>query len=76
MHIIKNNNIFSIEPGHYLEGKFGLRIENLYVVKKQKNITKLKNISLAPYELDLIDWRLISKFEKNYKKYHKKSLDF
>ena len=74
-HIIKNNNIFSIEPGHYLEGKFGLRIENLYVVKKQKNVTKLENISLAPYELDLIDWRLISKFEKNYiKSYHKKIL--
>ena len=31
--ILTNNNLFSIEPGHYVEGQFGLRIENLYVTK-------------------------------------------
>ena len=30
---LTNNNLFSIEPGHYVEGQFGIRIENLYVTK-------------------------------------------
>tara|TARA_A100001011_G_scaffold283318_1_gene293608 strand:+ start:366 stop:2084 length:1719 start_codon:yes stop_codon:yes gene_type:complete len=69
--ILTNNNLFSIEPGHYIEGKYGLRIENLYVTKIINNTLKLKNISLAPYELDFIDWKLITNFEKRYiKSYH------
>ena len=71
--ILTNNNLFSIEPGHYVEGKYGLRIENLYVTKIINNTLKLKNISLAPYELDFIDWKLITNFEKKFiKNYHLK----
>ena len=71
--ILTNNNLFSIEPGHYIDGKYGLRIENLYVTKIINNTLKLKNISLAPYELDFIDWKLITNFEKRYiKSYHLK----
>ena len=71
--ILTNNNLFSIEPGHYVEGKYGIRIENLYVTKIIKKNLKLKNITLVPYDLDLINWRLITKFEKIYiKQYHKK----
>ncbi len=73
MDILTNNNLFSIEPGHYVEGKYGIRIENLYVTKIIKKNLKLKNITLVPYDLDLINWRLITKFEKIYiKQYHKK----
>ena len=68
-----NNNLFSIEPGHYVEGKFGIRIENLYVTKIINKNLKLKNVTLVPYDLELINWRLITKFEKIYiKQYHKK----
>ncbi len=71
--ILTNNNLFSIEPGHYVEGKYGIRIENLYVTKIIKKNLKLKNVTLVPYDLDLINWRLITKFEKIYiKQYHKK----
>ena len=71
--ILSNNNLFSIEPGHYEEGKFGLRIENLYVSKITNNNLKLKNITLVPYELNLVDWKLITSFERKYiKKYHLK----
>ena len=71
--ILSNNNLFSIEPGHYEEGKFGLRIENLYVSKITNNNLKLKNITLAPYELNLVDLKLITSFERKYiKKYHQK----
>ena len=70
---LENNNIFSIEPGHYVEGQFGLRIENLYVTKTSNKNLKLKNITYAPYDLDLVNLNLITNFERKYiKKYHKK----
>ncbi len=71
--VLTNNNLFSIEPGHYVEGKFGIRIENLYVTKIINKNMILKNVTLVPYDLDLINWRLVTKFEKMYiKQYHKK----
>ncbi len=71
--ILTNNNLFSIEPGHYIEGQFGLRIENLYVSKFSNKSLKLKNITLVPYDLDLVDLRLITNFERKYiKRYHQK----
>ena len=71
--ILTNNNLFSIEPGHYVEGQFGLRIENLYVTKTLNQGLKLKNITLAPYELELVNFNLITNFERKYiKSYHKK----
>ena len=73
MDILTNNNLFSIEPGHYVEGQFGLRIENLYVTKTSNQNLKLKNITLVPYELELVNFNLITNFERKYiKSYHKK----
>ena len=70
---LTNNNIFSIEPGHYVEGKFGLRIENLYITENFNNCMRLKNITFVPYDLNLVDFKLITKHEKNYiKRYHKR----
>ena len=69
--ILTNNNIFSIEPGYYVEGQFGLRIENLYVSKTSNKNLKLKNITLVPYDLDLINFNLFTNFERKYiKRYH------
>ena len=71
--ILTNNNLFSIEPGHYVEGQFGLRLENLYVTKNSNGGMKLKNITLVPYDLDLVDFRLITNFERKFiKRYHQK----
>ena len=50
--------ILSNEPGYYKKGKFGIRIENLVFVKKVgKNLT-FENLTLAPIEKDLIDYKL------------------
>ena len=69
--ILTNNNLFSIEPGHYVEGQFGLRIENLYVTKTFNKNLKLKNITLVPYDLELINLKLITNVERKYiKRYH------
>ncbi len=71
--ILTRNNIFSIEPGHYVESQFGLRIENLYVTDISNKNLKLKNITLVPYDLDLINFNLITNFERRYiKSYHEK----
>ena len=71
--ILTNNNLFSIEPGHYVEGQFGLRLENLYVSKTSNKGMNLKNITLVPYDLELVDLRLITNNERKFiKKYHQK----
>ena len=75
--ILTNNNLFSIEPGHYVEGQFGLRLENLYVTKILNRGMKLKNITLVPYDLELVDLRLITNIERKFiKKYHQKIYKF
>ena len=48
--------ILSNEPGYYKEGEYGIRIENIIVVKEDKeNLLKFENISWAPIDKDLID---------------------
>ncbi len=66
-----HNNLFSIEPGYYVPNSYGLRIENLYFSEIKKGKLKLINVTLVPYELDLINWSLITNQEKRHiKKYH------
>ncbi len=75
--ILTNNNLFSIEPGHYVEGQFGLRLENLYVTETSNIGMNLKNITLVPYDLELVDLSLITNIEKKFiKKYHQKIYKF
>jgi len=40
---LKENSIITVEPGIYLEGKFGIRIEDMVLVKKTgvENLTKI-----------------------------------
>ena len=58
--------IVSNEPGYYEEGKFGIRIENLVYVEKIKNKIKFKNLTMAPIDKDLIDYKLLNTKEKEY----------
>jgi len=68
---IKEGMILSNEPGYYQKGKFGIRIENLVFVKKNKNKIFFENLTLVPIEKDLINYKLLSSKEKNYLfKYH------
>ena len=80
--ISKNNKInlqdgmvLSNEPGYYEKDKFGIRIENLVYVKKDKNKRIFDNLTLVPIEKDLLDLSLLSKREKMWiNNYHKKVL--
>ena len=68
---IKEGMILSNEPGYYKKNEFGIRIENLIYVKKEKKKTFFENLTLAPIEKDLINFNLLTKFEKDYLfKYH------
>ena len=63
--------ILSNEPGYYKKNKFGIRIENLVYVKRLNRKLFFENLTLAPIEKDLINFNLLTKFEKNYLfKYH------
>ena len=68
---IKKGMILSNEPGYYKKNHFGIRIENLVYVKQLKNKLYFENLTLAPVEKDLINYKLLNKIEKNYLfKYH------
>ena len=68
---IKEGMILSNEPGFYKKDHFGIRIENLVFVKKLKNKILFENLTLAPIEKELINYKLLSSAEKDYLfKYH------
>ncbi len=68
---IKEGMILSNEPGFYKKNKFGIRIENLVYVKRQNKRLFFENLTTVPIEKDLINFNLLTNFEKNYLfKYH------
>ena len=56
---LKKGMIVSNEPGYYKEGYFGIRIENLVYIKKNK----FEELTMAPIEKDLINKKLLNKKE-------------
>ena len=63
--------ILSNEPGFYKKNDFGIRIENLVFIKKIKSKLLFENLTMAPIDKDLINFKMLNKKEKNYLfKYH------
>jgi len=68
---IESGMILSNEPGYYKKNYFGIRIENLVYVKLFKKKLLFNNLTLAPMEKDLINYKLLNNTEKDYLfKYH------
>ncbi len=74
--------IVSNEPGLYLPGRFGIRIENLIYVKKAKidsefgAFYEFEDLTLVPYSRKLIAVDLLSPEERqSINQYHKKVWD-
>ena len=63
---LEEGMVLSNEPGYYKKNHFGIRIENLVYVKKNKNNLFFENLTLAPIEKDLINYKLLNKNEKDY----------
>ena len=66
---LKPGMIISNEQGYYKERHFGIRIENLIYIKKNK----FEELTMAPIEKNLIKKKLLSKKEIDWiNKYHVK----
>ncbi len=70
-------NVVSDEPGIYLEGEYGIRCENLLLVKKDEaneygQFLSFKTLTLVPFDLRLIDKKYLDdKTVKLLNNYHK-----
>ena len=79
---IANGMVFSNEPGYYKNNSYGIRIENMVTAKSlnlnNKNFIKIENLTLVPYEIDMINNKMLDIEEKkwinNYHKYLIKKL--
>ncbi|MDA3853178.1 MAG: aminopeptidase P family protein [Bacteroidales bacterium] len=59
--------MLSNEPGYYLEGQYGIRIENLVAVKEDKNdFLSFENLTLCPIDKRVMDATLLSILEKEW----------
>lgn len=63
---IKNSYVTSVEPGYYLEGKYGIRIENMVytVPSKYKGFLVFENLTLIPIDKALINPYLLTDGER------------
>ncbi|QKX01834.1 M24 family metallopeptidase [Wolbachia endosymbiont of Cruorifilaria tuberocauda] len=71
--------ILSNEPGYYIPGKYGIRIENLMYVNRQENgLLNFKQLTSIPYDRRLICQQMLTKDEikwiNNYHKFVYKNL--
>ncbi|MEL7428919.1 MAG: aminopeptidase P family protein [Pseudomonadota bacterium] len=75
--------IISNEPGFYVEGKYGIRIENLVLVSPAETIEggnipvhKFETLTLCPIDLRLVKQELLLPHERNWlNEYHKRVRD-
>jgi Xaa-Pro aminopeptidase len=60
--------VLSNEPGYYKEGEYGIRIENLMLVKesKTKGFLEFETLTMAPIMKNLVDLKLLNEVEKNW----------
>ena len=56
--------ILSNEPGFYKKNEFGIRIENLVFIKKINSKLLFENLTMAPIDTDLINFKMLNKEKK------------
>lgn len=69
---LKPGMVISNEPGYYLTGEYGIRIENLVLVEKRhENFLGFEPLTLCPIDRNLVDLTLITPTELAWlNKYH------
>ena len=66
---LKNGMVLSNEPGYYKKNSFGIRIENLIYVNKNK----FDELTITPIETNLINKKILNLKELKWiNNYHKK----
>ena len=67
--------ILSIEPGYYKENRYGIRLENLAVIKKSRlrNFLEFDILTLLPFQKELIKIDMLDNCQKRWvNDYHNK----
>ena len=60
-------NIITIEPGYYLEGQYGIRIENqVEVVASQPGFCRFASLTMIPIDLSQVEMSLLSEQDKQW----------
>lgn len=67
---IKKGMVLSNEPGYYVPGEFGIRIENMMYAKESKytGFLEFEMLTLAPYSKELIIQEMLTEDELSYLK--------
>ena len=69
---IGSGMILSNEPGYYLPGQYGIRLENLLLVQSAeiptatKPFLRFETLTLAPFDRNLIDTSLLDRWELDW----------
>jgi Xaa-Pro aminopeptidase len=76
---LEAGNVVSNEPGYYKTGEYGIRIENLVVVKEAEafpGYLEFETLTLAPIDTRLIDLSLLTEAERTWLNgFHKRVWD-
>ncbi|MFV9326880.1 aminopeptidase P family protein [Citrobacter europaeus] len=60
-------NIITIEPGYYLAGQYGIRIENqVEIINSRPGFCRFSTLTLVPIDLNLVERHLLSDAEKQW----------
>ena len=69
---LQEGMVVSNEPGYYEKNKFGIRIENLIYVKRERKKLCFENLTMVPIDKNLIIRESLNKIEKKwFNEYHK-----
>lgn len=71
---ISTGNVISNEPGYYEDSHFGIRIENVMIVKEvqtpfqfgDRSFLGFEHVTMTPYCRNLIDVGLLTQDEKDW----------
>lgn len=81
---LKDGMVISNEPGYYKDGSWGIRIENLVVVRKAKTTNDFggkgylcfEHLTLCPIQISLVDVTLLTEDERAWlNAYHDETLE-
>lgn len=66
--VLKQNMVFTIEPGLYKTGFGGVRLENTVYLAKINGELKIQSLSHVPFQEEAIDYSLLNKQETKWLK--------